>query len=88
MTCLVLGHFMYSVMDGIPVLGLSVSGDTVFVLTSSGLCLHTLLKVGLCVPYTVTEQLSKLRCVLCLFPCIALESLCYLYLVMFWQIAI
>lgn len=76
---LVLCHFVYGVVDSIPTLLLSVLGNAELVLASTSLCAHTLLEVCFGVPYYVAEQLSKLGSVLCLFPCVTLESVSYLW---------
>ena len=75
MACLILAHLMNSVMDSIEVLLLSESCDPHLVLACSLLSKHSLLNVGLGVPYALSEELSELSCMLSLLPCISLECL-------------
>ncbi len=74
---LVLGHFMYGVVDGVEVEFLGALGDAHLVGVGTGFCSHALFEVGLGVPHYVAEEFGKLGCVLGFFKCIALESLGY-----------
>ena len=74
-TCLVLSHLMHGVVDGVEVLFLGVLGDTHLVGVGTGLGVHTLLKVGLRIPYHVAEKFGEFGCMFSLFPCVTLESL-------------
>ena len=76
-TGLVAGHFVHGVVDGVEVQLLGALGDAGLVLTGAALGVHTLLEVGLRVPYHIAEQFGELRSVLGLFPGIALEGLGY-----------
>ena len=75
MTGLVLGHFVYGVVDGIETGSLGVLGNTELILASTSLGSSTLLKIGLGVPYNLAQQLSETRGVVGLLEGIALEGL-------------
>lgn len=64
---LILSHLMNCVVDSVKVLSLSVLSDTHLVSICTSLCVHTLLKVSLGIPYHVAEELSKLSSMLSLF---------------------
>ena len=69
---------MNGIMDSVEVELFRTLSNTQFVLASASLSHHTLLKVGLGVPYYIAQQLSELCAVLSLLKRIALESLCHL----------
>ncbi len=72
----ILAHFVNCVVDGVEVLLLCEGCDSLLVLACALLGEHSLLNVGLGVPYALAEELSELCCVLSLFPCVSLECLC------------
>ena len=67
---------MNGVVDGIEVGFLSVGGNTHLVFVGTGLGKHTLVKVGLGVPYAVAQQFGELGSVFSFFPSVALEGFC------------
>ena len=75
MASFVLGHLMNGVVDCIETCSLSILGNTELILAGTSLCCGTLLEISLRIPYTLTQQLSKLRSVLSLFESIAFECL-------------
>ena len=75
MTGLVLCHLMDGVVDGVEVELFCTSGNTHLVLVGAGLGCHTLLKVGLGVPYHIAKELGEFGSVLCFLEGVALESL-------------
>ena len=75
-TGLILGHFVNSVVDGVEVGFLGVGGDTHLVGIRAGLGMHTLLKVGLGVPYAVAEEFGELGGMFGFLPSVTLEGLC------------
>ena len=63
-------------MDSIVVELLCLGSDGELALACTSLSLNAFLKIGLGIPYYITEKLCKFRCVLGLFESISLESLC------------
>ena len=57
---LILCHLVNCVVDSIVVVLLCKCCDAHLVCTSAALSVHTLLEVGLCIPYAVAQELSKL----------------------------
>ncbi len=78
MASLILCHLMHCVMNSVKILSLCIACDTHLILVGTSLCVHTLLKVGLGIPYHLSEELCKLSSVLCLLPSITLESVGHL----------
>ena len=75
MTGLVAGHLVDGVMDGVKVLRLGEFGDAELVLAGACLGGHAFLKVGLGVPYDLTQQFGELGGMLGLLKGVALEGL-------------
>ena len=75
-TCFILCHFVNCVVDGIKILSLGKFCNTELVLAGTALSFHSLLYVGLGVPYALAEEFSKFCSVLSLLESISLESLC------------
>ena len=57
--CFVLCHFVYGVVDGVEVELLCAGCDAHLVGACSGLGVHALFEVGLCVPNDVAEELGE-----------------------------
>ena len=75
MTGLVLRHLVHGVVDSIEASHLRILGNTELILASTSLCSSALLQIRLCIPYALTQQLSKLGSMLSLLESVALESL-------------
>ena len=74
--CLVLCHFVNSVVDSVETFCLGTLSDFHLAIAGTAFCLSTLLEVGLGVPYAVANEFGETACVVSLFESIALESLC------------
>lgn len=59
MTCLILSHLMNRIMNSIKVQLFSNLCNLHLSSASAFLCKHTLLYVGLCIPYYLTEHLCE-----------------------------
>ena len=75
-TGLVFRHLVDGVMDRIVVELFCLGSDGELALACTGLSLNAFLKIGLGVPYYITEKLCEFCSMLCLFESISLESLC------------
>ena len=75
-TGLVLGHLVDGVMDSIVVELLCLGSDGELALACTSLSLNAFLKIGLGIPYHITEKLCEFCSMLGLFESISLESLC------------
>ena len=60
MARLVFAHLMYGVVDCVKVLLLCKLGDAELILARTLLSEHSLLYVGLCVPYNLSEKFCEL----------------------------
>ena len=67
---------MYGVVNRVEVQFFRTLSDFELIFTSTGFSHHSFLEVGLGVPNDFSEQFSETRSVVCLFECIAAESLC------------
>ena len=76
MTGLVLRHLVDGVMDCIVVELLCLGSDGELALACTSLSLNAFLKIGLGIPYYITEKLCEFGSMLGLFESISLESLC------------
>lgn len=75
-TGLILRHLVDGVMDSIVVELLCLGSDGELALACTSLSLNAFLKIGLGIPYYITEKLCEFCSMLCLFESISLESLC------------
>ena len=59
MTGLVLSHLVDGVVDSVETSGFGILGDTELILTGTSLSSSALLKVGLGIPYALTQQFCE-----------------------------
>ena len=74
-TCLVLGHLVNRIVNGIEILLLGNARKVHLAFACAVLGIHALVEVGLGIPYNLAYELCKLGCMLGLLPCVTLEGL-------------